>query len=153
MSDKIIKLSDVSNGALLITMPSGNQALIIGGPYYNKPDSNFVGVKMAVEVDMPCDINVPTEDFSVPDVQVLRRALIKAVVAMSKGKTLYIGCMGGIGRTGLFIAALIRIFEPYENPVLLTRQAYLLSAVETIEQQDFIHSLPLGDIIELAQLA
>ena len=152
-SSRITTFEGVCNGMFVLTTPNGVDCLIFGGPYVNKPNSNIVGVKMAEEINLPCDIDIPTSDFSVPDVQVFRRGLIKAIVNISKGNSLYIGCMGGIGRTGLFIAALLRIYNPSEDPVYLTRLMYLRNAVETQEQKTYILNLPIVDLVRLAELS
>ena len=140
------------NGGFLLTTPKGVNCLILGGPYINMPKADMIGIKMAVEIHKPCHINIPTEDFDVPSVEDLRRGLIKAIVAIAKGKTLYVGCMGGIGRTGLFMAALLKIYLPNEDPIEMTRSLYIPHAVETTEQQKFINSLPVDDLIELTAL-
>ena len=49
-------------------------------------------------------------DFQVPDRLKLYRGLNKALDLMLAGEPLYVGCMGGKGRTGLFLAVLVKAF-------------------------------------------
>jgi len=139
------------NGVMAFTSPSNRIFTVVGGPYINKPDFAF-GVKMAAEINLPCDVSVPTNDYSVPDKEQLRRGLIKTLLAMNNHNIIYVGCMGGIGRTGLFIAALVKIFHPNIEPVLYTRANYLSCAVETLEQQRYIADLYVDDIRDLIRL-
>jgi len=129
---------------------------IVGGPYRNKP-ADYIGVKMAKEIPLPCFVDVPTVDFSVPDVAEFKRGLMQAIMAMTTGKPLYVGCMGGIGRTGLFLAGLAKIQIEYrkfqhragrgEDPVLYVRDQYIPHAVETKQQQEYIKNLDVSDIV------
>lgn len=134
---------------------------ITGGPYRYKPP-NRMGVKMAVEVNLSCDVDVPTKDFDVPSVIDLKVGLIKALMLLHEGKQLYVGCMGGIGRTGLFLAALAKVSYEYErygwgrflrwdhrvhDPVAYVRKHYYSHAVETKEQKDYIAALNVKDIV------
>ena len=130
------------------TMPIeilGVPSILVGGPYRMKP-SHMHGVKMAVEIDAPCDVSIPTEDFSVPDKDDLRRGLQKAVHMILDGKVLWIGCMGGIGRTGLFLAALAKL-QGEDDPVAYVREHYYPHAVETGEQRAYIDSLNVDGLI------
>ncbi|MDH5184906.1 MAG: protein-tyrosine phosphatase family protein [Gammaproteobacteria bacterium] len=120
---------------------------IYGGPYPNKP-SDIFGVKMAVEIDLPCDVDIPTMDFSTPNVDVMRAGVIKAIDHLLLHRELYVGCMGGIGRTGLFMACLIKEMsrrglvaggtEDTDDIVFWIRESYNPYAVETKQQYDYI---------------
>lgn len=127
---------------------------VIGGPFRNfekrrpgmgTPD--LIGVCMAEELLGSCrhDIAVPTRDFDVPKVADVRRALVQLIAQMAIGRQAYVGCMGGIGRTGLLLAALAKIMG-VEDPVAYVREHYIPHAVETQKQQDYIRDLPVDDI-------
>ena len=66
---------------------------VYGGPYRKCPRDWF-GVKMAEEIDTPCDVDIPTRDFSVPDVKQLRDGLVKTCLALKDGKDVYVGLVG-----------------------------------------------------------
>ena len=129
-------------------------AQVSGGPYRNVPPG-VVGVNMAEEIDHPHSIRVPTRDFDVPDMDVFCRGVTEACVAAVLGFPVYIGCMGGIGRTGLFLGGMTKVslymgqgvlqrltghYPPLEDVVDEVRGQYLGHAIETAEQQAFLKS-------------
>lgn len=101
------------------------------------------------------------EDFGVPqDPEEVYRILHKVIWAMARGEELYVGCRGGIGRTGLFLSLLYKVLC-YENdrisfsPLLWVRDNYMRSAVETFEQVDYIRDFDhtkLSGTVTLAKL-
>lgn len=134
------------NGYLPLTI--GKEVrLIAGGPYHARP-KGFLGVKMAAEIDAPCDISVPTQDYSVPEVQVARMALLAIIPALVEGKNIYVGCMGGIGRTGLFMGLLARLVNPSPkfDAKAYVRATYLGHAIERPSQEKFIKEFPIQDL-------
>lgn len=111
-----------------------------GGPYREKPQSMY-GVCMAAELcSLPHDVAVPTRDFSVPNVEELHHGLRMALRAALADREVYVGCMGGYGRTGLFLAAMAK-FLGHKDPVGYVRKHYDSHAVETREQEEFISAL------------
>jgi protein-tyrosine phosphatase len=54
-----------------------------------------------------------------------------------EGKPVYAGCMGGIGRTGLLLALVLKAWGD-EAPVATVRKQYYPHAVETSEQMRYI---------------
>lgn len=133
---------------------------IFGGQYHNAPfGKDWCLVKMAKEITKPCNISIPTEDFSTPDEDQLILGLKRAYIALFKGKKVYAGCMGGIGRTGLFLASMVKVasyvmwgmdLEEYGyDPVSCVRSQYSHHAVETVDQQIFINDLEVFDVVTL----
>src|ERR1035437_9153001 len=109
---------------------------VIGGPYVERPVDYF-GVKMAVEIKKPCDVDIPTHDFQVPSYADLDKGVRASLLPIARGKKVYFGCMGGIGRSGLFAAALSKSLGIPE-PVKYVRANFKSHAVETKQQMDFI---------------
>jgi hypothetical protein len=109
---------------------------IYGGPFRNRT-TDFYGVKMAVEIDMPHDVSVPTADFQTPNPSQLEAGLISAGIAAIQGRDIYVGCMGGIGRTGLFMAVFAKVCG-HPDPIGHVRATYKRSAVETDKQRKFV---------------
>lgn len=107
------------------------------------------GVKMAKEIDMPCDVSVPTADFKTPPVQSMQEGVRKTLEAMARGERVYVGCMGGIGRTGLFMACLAKALG-VDQPVAWVRKHYIPHAVETKEQGEYVRKF---DIVPLQSTA
>ena len=123
--------------------------IIIGGPFRQCPEGLF-SIKMAAEIDRPCDVSIPTEDFSVPPTQALRKGIMKTLAAMARiddvdERVCYAGCMGGIGRTGLFMAAMAKTLG-YADPIATVRSQYKASAVETRQQENYINDLYVDDL-------
>ena len=112
---------------------------LAGGPYRNRPVGTY-GVKMAMEIDEPCDVDIPTRDFDVPDRDDLIRGVEQGLDAMWDTRMVYVGCMGGIGRTGLYMAAMAKLLG-YDDPVQYVRDEYYSHAVETKQQMEYIDSL------------
>jgi len=125
---------------------------LIGGPYYQRPlHRHIVGVNLAAEIGLPAEVAIPTGDFDVPCVDMLYHGLMNSVLWLASGKMLYIGCRGGIGRTGLFMAAMAKLmftahteyYDWYVGPIEYVRATYKGTAVETPQQKELIESLDL----------
>jgi protein-tyrosine phosphatase len=97
----------------------------------------MVGVKLAREINRPHEVSIPIKDFSVPETAALDAGLTIAVARILAGDPIYAGCMGGRGRTGLFLAVLAKAFG-IQAPVEYVREHYSVHAVETAEQYAFV---------------
>lgn len=118
---------------------------VTGGPYFDRP-ANYRGVKMAVEIDKPCDVNIPTRDYNVPKVEQLMFGLDRAVDMLLHGEPLYVGCYGGVGRTGLFLGVLAKAFG-IADPVAFVRAGYNPHAVETEQQKEYVANFQIDEAI------
>jgi len=146
----------IGNGSMPLRIGNLINTRVFGGPYRECPAYMF-GIKMAAEIDFPHDLSIPTRDFSVPKVSDLRTGIIRALSAMIAGQEVYAGCMGGWGRTGIFLAALAKVQTEYrktkhrkgsgQDPVKYVRACYSESAVETQEQEQFIKDLDVSEIV------
>ena len=151
MKDKI------GNGSMPLRIGNLINTTVYGGPYYDVP-VDYWGVKMAVEIEHPHMVSVPTRDFDVPKVSDLQAGIVKALMAMINEEDVYVGCMGGIGRTGIFLAALAKVQIEYrkskhragrgEDPVLYVRKHFLPHAVETQQQMQYIEDFDVSVIVE-----
>jgi protein-tyrosine phosphatase len=119
----------------------GKAVSVFGGPYVHRP-THMTGIKLAVEINLPCDIDLPIVDYSVPDVAATKRVLLQTIKRLSKGETLYAGCWGGMGRTGLFLALLAKV-AGVSDPVSYVRSSYHPHAVETPEQKKYVADFPV----------
>jgi hypothetical protein len=147
----------IGNGSMPLTIGRLINTEVFGGPFRKIPEYMF-GVKMAVEISQHCDVNVPTRDFDVPKISDLQKGIVQALMAVMNGEQVYVGCMGGIGRTGLFLAALAKVQIEYrrakhrkgrgDDPVLYVRQHFIPHAVETQQQKDYIDNFDVSDIVE-----
>lgn len=131
------------NGILKLPLHRGRCYVVAGGPYRDMPEG-YHGVKMAAEIDKPSAISIPTRDFSVPNPDDLRQGLHAALVLIGDGEPLYVGCMGGMGRTGLFLAVLARAWG-IQDPVAYVRKHYYPHAVETAAQYAYVKSFHIPE--------
>jgi len=132
----------MAKGTLQIPLTGRQHFVVTGGPFRECPDTMW-GVKMAAEIEKPCAVDIPTRDFHVPDRLLLYRGLEKAVDLVLAGDPIYVGCMGGIGRTGLFLAILAKAFG-VKQPVKFVRAGYYAHAVETPEQQTYVKAFKVN---------
>lgn len=134
-------MTDVGLGTLHLPLTKRHYFVVTGGPFYDCPDT-YIGVKMAAEIHRPCVVNIPTRDFQTPHPHDLRRGLRDAVTHLLAGEPLYVGCMGGKGRTGLFLAVLAKALG-VKNPVEYVRRHYYSHAVETADQYRFVQEFEI----------
>ena len=126
----------------LIRLPGSDRDLMfICGPYRERVQGTF-GIKLAPEVAGECDLLVRIPDFGVPTNEVFEDALATAIRAAEDGAVVYVGCMGGIGRTGTFLAGLCRVLRKKggDESVAWVRANYLTHAVETRKQEELVSS-------------
>ncbi|CAM6004391.1 unnamed protein product [Sphagnum balticum] len=151
------------------TLPAGANGLfplklgtiqwnLVGGGYSMKPD-NYYGIKLAAEINKDCVISIPTKDFSVPDTGRLIAGLYCGITLAQQQAPIWVGCMAGRGRTGLYFAALAKVMAKYQkltkkkvtiDPVAYTREHYYSHAVETAEQKKWVEDLNVDAVAEWA---
>lgn len=121
---------------LRFTHPAtGKKVRVYGGPF-DQWDGKTFGVCLEAGSKLAGSANVliPTPDFGVPNGADLMRGVLDAAEALEHEGAIYVGCRGGIGRTGMFMAALVGLLLPASNPVKYVRDQYLPYAVETSAQ-------------------
>jgi hypothetical protein len=123
-------------GQLKLPLFLGRYHVICGGPFRSRP-KDMPAIKLAVEIDASADLKLDIEDYNVPEQQALDEVLRKAVTMILHGEPMYAGCMGGKGRTGLFLAILAKAFG-VRDPVAYVRRHYYSHAVETNGQNEFV---------------
>ena len=110
---------------------------IYGGPYYDKP-AGMVGVKLAPEVHADAEHELAIRDFSIPPHKTSVDVLLHNVLyLLAVQKPVYVGCFGGKGRTGLFLALLAKA-AGVVNPINYVREWYNPHAVENMLQERYI---------------
>lgn len=138
------------NGALPLPFGKGVYRVVLGGPYKSRPPGTY-GVKLAPEVPGQCDVFIPTPDFGLPDPKDVNYGLLKVLPRIYDGELVYVGCMGGIGRTGLFMACLTKaalsIARVKIEPIAYVRNYYLSRAVETAAQEAFVRDFDVKPVV------
>lgn len=116
-----------------------------GGSYRDAPalGDDWVAISMAEELvprpERPGDLHVRCADFRVPDVKDMDRAVRLALWhAVVEGRPIFVGCMGGTGRTGTFLGCVCGLLWPDEDPVDKVREVYKRTACETSGQRSFV---------------
>ena len=123
---------------------------IVGGPYdafRHTPNSYGVCVRAEGIHDVHLDLLLAIPDFSVPDQSPdhVREVLRRTLQAALEGKEVYVGCMGGWGRTGLFLALLAKATGE-RDPVAYVRKHYSPRAVETVAQARYVASFDVSEV-------
>lgn len=128
--------------AITILNPQTGQNIHIwGGSFFKAPDNDaLTKINLMAECDLPSDIYFPIRDYSVPENS---EDLIKVFEeCFAKNKDIYVGCFGGIGRTGLFMGALLK-YLGHPHPIDFIRSHHHPHSCETEDQVAFVESFPL----------
>lgn len=81
----------------------------------------------------------PVKDMDVPESATDFRAMVEwTCTQLQAGKRVHVGCMGGHGRTGMFLAALVKVATGEEHAIGWVRKHYCQKAVETTLQADWL---------------
>lgn len=140
----------VPNGTLILRHGFRKFA-VIGGPF-DAMNVNSDGVTvwgLCLDTHSAKAVNagliLPWPDFGVPVRRDLISALGVAIDRMFSDGVIYIGCRGGIGRTGTAMAVLARAFGALDG-VGFVRDRYLAHAVETRAQQGLVDSIDVSSL-------
>ena len=120
----------------------GNGRRMYGGSFFNAPGSlDILTVDLMAERPLPCDIYLPIQDYSYPSNPFGMIQAFEEILASDKD--VYVGCWGGIGRTGLFMSCFLKYLGD-ETPLETVRAKYNSHAVETEGQADFLARFPVA---------
>lgn len=137
-----------ANGTLTLKLgPWGlwQTVTLAGGPFVLRTADHF-GVCLLEREHPGSDVWLPIDDFSVPRSTAATTDALKATLtALLEGQKVWVGCMGGFGRTGLFLALLARA-AGCETPIAHVRETYCKRAVETREQEQYVELFPLDGL-------
>lgn len=120
---------------------NGKTKKVFGGSFFHAPESDkYITINlMAEHASLPSDISFPIPDFSQPQTNEPLRHVFEEI--LNSDKDVYVGCFGGKGRTGLFMAALLK-YVGVKNPIEEVRAQYRPEAVETWEQAQYVQNFP-----------
>lgn len=139
-----------------ITLPLGwrggwKKPKFVGGPFDLAPGGhNAFSVAVRAERIKPgqAHLHLPIRDFATPDdPYAVEDAIFDTFRAALSGKDVYVGCMGGIGRTGLFLALLAKT-AGIPEPVKWVRANYNPLAVETNHQAKYVNQFDVAKLRE-----
>lgn len=118
-----------------ILLPDGRK--IYGGSFFDAPaGKRFLTINLMEERPLlQSEIYLPVKDYNVPsNPQDLVDAFDKI---LADHRNAYVGCFGGVGRTGLFMSCFLKYIGESE-PLARVRREFNLHAVETPEQEKFL---------------
>lgn len=88
----------------------------------------------------PVQIFYPITDMSVPqNAETFKKLVQWTVEQLAAGKTVHAGCIGGHGRTGMFLAAVYRVVKDDVDAIEKVRNLYCKKAVESDAQVRFLN--------------
>jgi protein-tyrosine phosphatase len=103
-------------------------------------------VRLAPEILADSEVTVRVEDFKVPeDEEAWLRAAKDLIRHALRGRRAFVGCRGGVGRTGMMIATVAKILGE-TSPVFWTRRNWRREAIETLAQERFVQGLDVSPI-------
>lgn len=88
------------------------------------------------------DVHFPIRDMSIPkgpDVETFKKMVTWLCNQLQAGKKVHVGCIGGHGRTGLVLSAIVAEALGMEDAITHVRSVHCKKAVESAEQIDFLH--------------
>lgn len=128
----------------------GKMRRMYGGSFFHAPEQeDYFTVNLMKEYPLPSTRYVPIPDFSQPSnadqfIQVFEEIL-------NQPKDVYVGCFGGKGRTGLFMACFLKYLGE-EYPLERVRHEYNPHAVETEGQWMFLEGFSTREeLLDAAQ--
>jgi len=87
----------------------------------------------------PLQILHHIDDMGVPkDAEEFRKLVTWVSDQLDAGKKIHVGCIGGHGRTGLFLSALVAVRKVSDDPIAYVRDNYCHRAVESAAQSKFL---------------
>jgi hypothetical protein len=79
-----------------------------------------------------------TDGMGPKDVPNFKQMVVWISDQIDLGKKVHVGCIGGHGRTGLVLAAVVAYRKHNANPIAYVREKYCVKAVESREQVHFL---------------
>lgn len=118
---------------------------VIGGPF-RAAGAGVFGVCLLEGAVQGANVHMPIMDFQVPeDPAKAADALYWALLAGARGCQVYVGCMGGWGRTGLFLSLMAKT-AGIAAPIVYVRKNYTSRAVETAEQERYVADFDVAPV-------
>jgi len=141
-----------------VTIPiskSDRSLTLMAGPFRERVEGAY-GMLLASELhELDHDFLLVCRDFGVPEMRDYESAISAIALETAVGNLVYIGCMGGIGRTGTVMAGLVRVLTDCngEEAVTWVRANYLGHAVETKAQRELVASFNADRVRRMLELS
>ena len=122
-----------------------------------RPDDSFFSYKSllleeAQDINIQAEwLNFPIDDFNVPTVAYMTEILDTIDRILSEGKSIYVHCIGGIGRTGTTVCCYL-VRHGLSGDIALQQLEYLRHdaanwwhrSPESDVQREFVRNWPIG---------
>jgi protein-tyrosine phosphatase len=142
-----------------------NKKFTIYGGSCHEPLIDDVDIYVSLDVEQPVyyweqpwyesenkkHLRLPIEDMFIPnDTEEFKSAIDYVLFELSQNKKIHVGCIGGHGRTGIFLSALVQVAMGNKlknddgseiSAVEYVRENYSQKAVETVPQLIFLNSV------------
>ena len=130
-----------------LRLPVGDRVCVLeAGSFFlaPPPTPGLITVNLMAESQhLPSSHPFPIRDYGVPSDPAALGQLFDQL--LDDGRPVYVGCFGGKGRTGLFLAALLRhVGQDDGDAVAQVRAWYRPEAVETAEQEAWVRAFPVS---------
>jgi hypothetical protein len=116
------------------------------GPHNKRPGTYGVALCNGKICVGDADLHLALGDLGVPkSAAAVESAIFDVYHAAFRGEKVYVGCVGGYGGTGLFLALLAKT-AGIEQPVVWTREHYDSTAVGTNKQAAYISGFDVAEV-------
>ena len=118
--------------------------LVFGGPFEDAPTlgKGVLTIRLESSIKIDPTINLPIQDFAVPDASQtshVQNAVEQMLEAAIRGDIVYVGCLGGTGRTGMVLALALReLGYTGQEAIDYVRKHYKPHAIETWVQESYV---------------
>lgn len=118
--------------------------LFAGSFYFEGVGFSGFRVNLMSQSSLDCDMLIPIVDYSVPqNKEFFLTDMANVIEQVLLGEPVFIGCLGGRGRTGLVLASMAHLMGEID-PLVWLQINYMFDAPETEAQKLFVMSLPCG---------
>lgn len=119
-----------------------DKGLIYGGSIFNLKDANYYFVLAHMNIyQLPLNVHYyPIKNYDIPQCSNFMNIIEKAGEYIQEGHSIFVGCLSGHGRTGLFLAMLYYYLTGEKNALYIIRKLYCHKAVESVKQLNYLRS-------------
>lgn len=113
---------------------------IYGGSIFNLQKAHYYFILAPMHMyQMPLNAHYyPIKNYDVPHHSNFIDVINQACTYIQEGHTIFVGCLSGHGRTGLFLTLLYYHLTQDKNGLYVIRERYCKKAVESVRQLNYL---------------